>query len=89
MSVSVPALICVFVHSKQRAVPTTRIASLYGSQPSSVFLCIQNSDFSTTIAKLYVSPPSSVVLCMQNGVISTRITSLYGSLSRAESLKKV
>ena len=59
----------VFVLSKRRVVPTTRIASHFGSQPSPVVLCIQNSDFSTTIARLYVSPPWSVVLCKQNCVL--------------------
>ena len=58
----------VFVLSKRRAVPTARIASLFVSQPSSVVLWIQNSDFSITLARLCVSQPSSVVLCKQNCV---------------------
>ena len=55
----------------------TRIASLYGSLPSSVTLCLQNSVISIRITSLYGSQPSPVVLCMQNSVISTRITSLH------------
>ena len=54
----------------------TRITSLYGSQPSSVVLCIHNSDIMTIINRSLTSP---VVLGMQNNVISITITSLYGS----------
>ena len=50
------------------------------SQPSSVVLCIQSSDFSIRNTSLHGSQTSPVVLCMQNNVISIRITSLYGSL---------
>ena len=57
----------------------TRIACLYGSQPSSVLVCNQKSDLSTRIECLYGSQTSSVVLCVQYSVISTRITCLYGS----------
>ena len=56
-----------------------RIASLYGSQPSSVVLCLHNSDIMTRINSLYGSHTSPVILCAQNRVISTRITSLHGS----------
>ena len=55
-----------------------RIASLYGSQPSSVVLCIHNRVIMTRINSLYWSQTSPFVLCMQNSVISTRITSLHG-----------
>ena len=58
---------------------SARIASLYGSQSSSVVLCIHNSDIMTRINSLYGSQTSPVVLCMQNSRISTRITSLQGS----------
>ena len=58
---------------------STRIASLYGSQLSSVVLCIHNSDIMTRINCLYWSQTSPVALCTQNSVISTRITSLHGS----------
>ena len=66
-----------FLHSKQPLSP--RIASLYGSQPSSVVLYTQNSDIMTRINSLYGSQTSPVVMCMQNSVISTRNTSLHGS----------
>ena len=59
---------------------STRIASLYGSQPSSVVLCIHKSVIMTRIKSLYGSQTSPVVLCKQNNVISIRKTSLYGSL---------
>ena len=52
---------------------------VYWSQPSSVVLCIQNSDFSIRITSLYWSQPSSVVLFIQNSDFSIRNTSLYGS----------
>ena len=58
---------------------STRIASLYGSQSSSVVLCIHNSDILTRINSLCWSQTSHVGLCMQNRVISTRIISLHGS----------
>ena len=56
-----------------------RINSLYGSQPSSVVVCIQNSDFSFRITSLYGSQTSPVVLSLQNNMINIRITSVYGS----------
>ena len=34
---------------------TSKIASLYGSQPSSVVLCIHNNDIMTLIKSLYAS----------------------------------
>ena len=58
---------------------STRIASIYGSQPSSVVLCIHNSDILTLINSLYWSQTSPIGLCMLNSVISTRIISLHGS----------
>ena len=63
----------------KNSVISTRISSLYGSQPSSVVLCIHNSDIMTRINSLYGSQTSPVVLGMQNSVISTRNTSLYES----------
>ena len=70
-------LICRFVHAN--SVISTRMTSLYGFQPSSVVLCIQNSDLRTKIACVYGSHTSPVIFCMQNSLHSTRITSLYGS----------
>ena len=58
---------------------STRIASLYRPQPSSVVLCIHKSDIMTRINSLYGSQTSPVVLCIQNNVICIRITSLYRS----------
>ena len=54
-------------------------ASLYWSQPSSVVLCIHNSDIMTGINSLYCSQTTPVILCTQDSVISTRITRLHGS----------
>ena len=47
--------------------------------PSSVVLCIHNSDIMTRINNLYGSQTSHVVLCMQNIVIITTITILHWS----------
>ena len=58
---------------------SSRIVSLYESQPSSVVLCIHNRDIMTRINSLYGSLTSPVLLCMQNNVFSIRITSLKGS----------
>ena len=55
------------------------VACLYCSQPSSVVLCIHNSDIMSRINSLYGSQTTPVDLCMQNSVISTRITSLHVS----------
>ena len=67
----------------------TRIASLYGSQPSSVvFACKTATLWSELIVSMGPRPHLSflhrsqtlpVVLCLQNNVISIRITSLYVS----------
>ena len=72
-----PALICGFMHSKQR---------IYNQNYKCICVpdlfcgfCMQNRDLRTRIASLYESQTSPVVLCMQNSVISNRITSLYGS----------
>ena len=63
----------------QNSAFSTRIASLNGSQLSSVVLCIHNSDIMTRINSLYGSQTSHVVLSMQNNAISIRNTSLYWS----------
>ena len=44
---------------------STRIASVYESQPSPVVLYIHNSDINTRINSLYGSQTSPVILCMQ------------------------
>ena len=76
-----------FFHAKQRhLVPNSK--SLWVPDSTCRFVH-QSSVISPRTTCLYGSQPFSVVLCMQNGVISTRIASVYGSLSRAESLKKV
>ena len=78
-SLLVPQLIYVFF-CIQNSVFSTRISSLYGSQPSPVvFFCIHNSVIMTRINSLYGSKSSPVVVCMQNNEINIRITSLYGS----------
>ena len=56
-----------------------RVASHYGSQPSSVVLCTHNGGIITRINSLYWSQTSPVILCKQSNMISTRITSLHGS----------
>ena len=58
---------------------STRIASLYASQPSSVVLRIHNSAIMTGITSLHGSYTSPVVLSMQKNEISMRITRLYES----------
>ena len=72
----VPDLTSRFVHAKQRDL--TRMTSLYGFQPSSVVLCMQNSDFRTRFTSLYGSQTSSLVLSTHNCGLSTRIKRLYG-----------
>ena len=44
----------------QNSVLRSRMTLVYCSQPSSVILCIQNSDFSIRYNSLYGSQPSSV-----------------------------
>ena len=70
-------LTCRFVHAN--SVISTRITNLYGFQPSSVVLCIQNSDLRTKITCVYGSHTSPVIFCLQNSVPSTRNNSLYSS----------
>ena len=71
---TLPVVFCI-----QNSGFSTRIASLYVSQPSFVVLRIHNSDTMTRINSLYGSQTSPVILCMQNSMISTRITSLHES----------
>ena len=52
------------------------MTSLYGFQPSSVVLFMQNSDFKTRLTSLCGSPVSPVDLCNRNSVLTTRIASL-------------
>ena len=54
----VPALICGFW--VQNSAFWSRITSLYGSQTSSVVLCMQNSVIRIRITSLYGSQPSSI-----------------------------
>ena len=74
-SLWVPDLTCPCVQSN--GVICTRISSLYWFQPSSVVLCLQNSDFMTRFTNLYGSQTSSVALSTHNSVLSTRINRLY------------
>ena len=53
------------------------MTSLYQFQPSSVVLCMQNSDFRTRLTSLYGSQTSSVVLSTHNSVLSIGIKRLY------------
>ena len=70
-SLWVPDLTCRFVHAKRRVF--TRMTSLYGLKPSTVVLCMQNSDFRTRLTSLYGSQTSAVVMSTQKSVLSTRI----------------
>ena len=47
--------------------------SLYGSQPSSDVLCIQNSDFSVRITSLYVSQPSYVAFACKTATLGPEL----------------
>ena len=76
-SLWVPALICGFCI--QNSDFSTRIASLYGSQPSSVVLCIHNSDIMTRINSLYGSQTSRLVLCMQNRWLAPKLIVSMGT----------
>ena len=46
---------------------------VYWSQPSSVVLCIQNSDFSIRISSLYESQPSSVVFACKTATLGPEL----------------
>ena len=61
------------------SVISTRMTRLYRFQPSSVVLCIQNSDLMTTITCVYGSQTSPVIFGKQNRAPSIRITNLYGT----------
>ena len=76
-SLWVPDLTCPFVHAKQRYLH--QMTSSHGFQPSSVVLCMQNSDFRTRITSLCRWRDPTCGFCMQNSDFWTRITSLYGS----------
>ena len=56
-----------------------RVASHYGSQPSSVVMCTHNSGIITRINSLYESHTSPMFFCIQNSAFSTRIANLNGS----------
>ena len=73
-SIWVQAIICSFVHEKQRL--WTSNTSLYGSQTSSVVFSTHNRVCSTRLSRPYGFQPSTVVLCMQNRDFWTRITGL-------------
>ena len=68
-----PVILCMY-----KNVLSIRMTSLYGSQPSSVVLRIQNSDLKTKIACVYEYQTSLVIFCMQNSLPSIGITSLSG-----------
>ena len=72
-SQTLPVVLCSL-----NCVICTRMTSLYGFQPSSVFFSMQNSDFVTRHTSLYGSQISSVVLSPHNRVLSTRIKRLDG-----------
>ena len=55
------------------------IASLYGSQPSSVFFACKTASFGSELQVSMGPRPHLWFLCVQNSVISTRIASLYRS----------
>ena len=51
----------------------SEFTSLYGSQPSSVVLRIQNGDFSLTITSLYGSQPSFVVFACKTAPLAPEL----------------
>ena len=53
------------------------LTRLYGSQTSSVVLCIQKSDFRTRIVCLYGSQPSSVVYACKTATFGPEYKSLW------------
>ena len=63
----------------EKSVICTWNTSLYGYQPSAVFLGMQSRNFWTRITSLSGSHSSHIVLCMQYCMIITRITSLCRS----------
>ena len=71
-SLWVPDLTCRFVHANR--VIITRIASVYGFQPSSVVLCIQNSDLKTKLhVSMHGSQTSPVIFCMQTACLASEL----------------
>ena len=52
---------------------SSNIASLYGSQPSSVVFCIHNSVIMTRINILYGSHTSPFILCMQKAWLAPEL----------------
>ena len=76
-SLWVPVFACWFVNENR--VLRSRMTLVYCSEPSSVVLCIQNSDFSIRITSLYGSQISPVDLWMQNRVNRSRMTLVYWS----------
>ena len=73
----------LYVSQASPAIPCMQISvistNVNGSQPSTVVLCIQKSDFITRNTGLHMSQLSSVCLYIQNSEYSTSITSLYWS----------
>ena len=67
-------LICECKNSVLRS----RMTIVYSTQPSSVVLCVQNSDFSIRINSLYVSQTSPVVLCMQTTWLASELLDSMG-----------
>ena len=67
-----PVVLCI-----QNGVISTRITSLYGSQPSSVAFPCKIATFGTPYKSLWV-PDLNCRFVLSNSVISTGITSLYG-----------
>ena len=76
-SLWVPVFASWFVNENR--VFRSRMTLVYCSQPSSVVLCIQKSDFSIRITSLYGSQTSPVDLWMQNSVNRSRMTLVYWS----------
>ena len=53
---------------------------VYWSQPSSVVLCIQNSNFSIRISSLYGSQPSSVVFAIKTATLGPELQVSIGPI---------
>ena len=70
-----PVVLC-----KQNSVLTTRITSLYGSQTSSMDLCVSKTVCLAPELQVCMGPRPHLWICAcKTAWLATRITSLYGS----------
>ena len=79
-SLLVPTLICGFCIQNSDFSP--RVASNYGSQPSSVVLCTHTSGIITRITSLYGSQPSSEVFACKTATFESELQVSMGPRHR-------